>query len=110
MKYEIEIDEDMLNGYKPVAFKAPEPGENYISSESRINNLVVCTQNEKNVSYPRLVVEKPREIKFRFCGHVKDNRLEAGKYYMGKDGSLIYNDNDKNWIRSGSEIWEKVDD
>lgn len=109
MKYEIEIDEDMLKGYKPLAFRVPEQGENYISSGSQINSIVVHTQGEVNVPYLRLIVKNPREIKFRFCGYVKNNSVNAGKYYM-YNGYLIHNSNYSNYVENGLEIWEKIDD
>ncbi len=104
MKYEIEIDEDMLKGHTPVAFRNPVCGEFYFDS----GNLLIKEARE-NICFPKIIVKPPREMKFRFCGYVKNNSVQAEKYYM-YNGYLTHSGNYNNYVKNGLEIWEKIDE
>lgn len=101
MKHTIEI-EGLPEGWEPVAFRVPEPGE-YFFIDDNVEFSVIA-------SLPYLIIKKkqPRRIVLEETGK-NSGSIKVGEFGLAKDGSFYRCENPNRWGNEYS-VWRIVED
>jgi len=110
MKYEIEVDEELLKGWKIVAFKEPMIGDYYVSSVGPLSVLQRLAYEESTFPAGRIIV-RPIERKFKLIGYKsKSYRPEKGQFLSMYNSLICASGHESRARYEGAEIWEEIYD
>lgn len=103
MKYEIEIDEKILKGWTPKKFEITEvlDDDKFKVHPGKIRTRLIG----------KLILDAPRERKFRFVGTAKHLKIETGQYFSNVfDNLVLYVAGCAVPVLVDAEIWEEIKD
>jgi len=106
MKFEIEINDFDIPGYKPVAYRVPDEGEYYISSAG-----VLRCQVSLGI-HRAIILEKikPEYLVFKKVDLNNSNKVPKGLYKKNNSrGWLVMSDDEAIiWDEENESAWEDI--